>query len=293
MSYQIYDASGYVADLASNRGCWDLIKYLQAQEDETIAKFGRQLWIALTEENITKIKEIPEPEEKSIATTIEGLKKEVDNCDEILIIGDGTENDEENDGKTYIKSIDINTPLIDIADAKKRYADLMTPILHAALSEAMVKGQELLTPVNPHKTYKGDVINRAGLRWLKTRIGWAALEVGEETAALLANQLSLGFESGESITDIAKRIEQVFQFNNQVRAERIARTEILAASAKGSLEGYSDSGVVEEVKFYTAIDERVCPDCDGLNNELFDLADSEGVLPLHPNCRCVWLPIIK
>lgn len=182
--------------------------------------------------------------------------------------------------------------LIDIDKAKKRYAELMTPVMRAALSESIQRGQELIAPTNPHRAFKADIFTQAALNWLKTRIGWAAAEVGEETAALLANQLSIGFDAGESIPQIADRIEQVFNFNNQVRAERIARTEILTASRQGSIEGYKASGVVEEVKFYAALDERTCEFCMDLHNEIFSNEEAQG-LELHVNCRCVWIPQVK
>ena len=78
----------------------------------------------------------------------------------------------------------------------------------------------------------------------------------------------------------------------KVRALKIARTETIAVSNEGALLGYEDSGVVEKSEFYAALDERVCPDCNALHGKVYKLADSHGVIPVHPNCRCVMLPVV-
>lgn len=113
----------------------------------------------------------------------------------------------------------------------------------------------------------------------------------EETASRLAQILTIGFEQGESIDQIRRRIEAEFDFFGKVRAERIARTEIMQASAQGTVEGYREVGV-EKVRFYAALDERMCEDCMALHNEEFPIAESEGIITVHPNCRCVWLAVI-
>ena len=35
---------------------------------------------------------------------------------------------------------------------------------------------------------------------------------------------------------------------------------------------------------------RVCPDCGGYEGEIFTVDEAEGIIPLHPNCRCCWIP---
>ena len=136
------------------------------------------------------------------------------------------------------------------------------------------------------------MVSQAAIDWLRTRIGWAAAQVGEETAKQLAQALSAGLAAGESIDDIAARIGQVFDMTGD-RAQLIARTETIAASAQGAIEGYGASGVVDKVEFYAAQDERECEDCAALNGEMFAFDLAPAVIPVHPNCRCVWLPVIK
>lgn len=99
------------------------------------------------------------------------------------------------------------------------------------------------------------------------------------------------------------------------RAELIVRTETVRAWNWWSELWRKESGVVEQKERYTALDERVCEFCWPMNWKIIWLwenyFDKWNVLigadwhemkldysatpfpPLHPNCRCVILPVIK
>ena len=47
-----------------------------------------------------------------------------------------------------------------------------------------------------------------------------------------------------------------------------------------------------EAEFQTAGDDRVCPQCAALNGEIYKVEDARGVIPVHPRCRCNWLPVV-
>jgi len=183
-----------------------------------------------------------------------------------------------------------NSNLIDLRRAKKDYTARMMPILIRVMAGAIKNGLELVKPPTPHKDIE-PLLNVYALKWLKTRIGWAAAQIGEESAGKLAQILAYGLEQGESIAIIRGRIESEFDIFSRIRAERIARTEIMQASAQGTVEGYRDAGV-EKVRFYAALDERACDDCMSLHNQEFTIDDSEGIITVHPDCRCVWLAVI-
>jgi HK97 family phage portal protein len=196
---------------------------------------------------------------------------------------------------------DAKAKLLDLKKAKKDYTALMNPILKSVMAGAIKNGQQLLEPENPHKVLELPVdLSSLVLRWLRSRIGWAAEQTNEETASLLSYELSEGFEKGESITLISQRIERVFDNASAYRAERIARTEILQASAQGAIEGYRQSGV-KKLEFYPALDDRLCEDCLALSESdlfgygkaIFPISETEGVITVHPNCRCVFLPVIE
>lgn len=183
-----------------------------------------------------------------------------------------------------------DTVLIDRAEAKAQFTERVSPILADLIQHSVDDATGLVNP-EPHK-----IIMKQGQieasQWLKTRIGWAADEVGEETAKLLSTALVAGFDAGEDIPTIARRVRDVFEFCDRSRALRISRTETIMASNEGALYGYEESGVVKEAEFYTAEDERTCEECMGIHGQVFPIDDAHGMIPLHPQCRCVWLPVV-
>jgi len=178
-------------------------------------------------------------------------------------------------------------------EAKQDYTEAAKGILTDLLVQSIRNGTNLVNPKPAHRA-EGDEppLNPRATEWLETRIGWAAAEVGEETARLLSHALAEGFEEGEDMRKLAKRVRDTFNNCDRVRSILIARTETIMASNEGALLGYQESGVVEKVEFYAALDERLCDDCNDMHGEVFNLAEAHGIIPLHPDCRCTWIPII-
>ena len=81
-------------------------------------------------------------------------------------------------------------------------------------------------------------------------------------------------------------------------ARQIARTEIVRTYNEGLLETYSEFGVTEvfadiEFQFQTQGDAKVCPICRGLEGTVYTIEEARGVIPIHRNCRCSWIPRFK
>ena len=74
------------------------------------------------------------------------------------------------------------------------------------------------------------------------------------------------------------------------RADMISRTEAGDAVSEGSLLGYEQAGL-EEVEINAAAEH--CAICDQYDGKRYKLEDSHGVLLIHPNCRCSWIPVVK
>lgn len=65
------------------------------------------------------------------------------------------------------------------------------------------------------------------------------------TLEALREELAAGVAAGEGISELKKRVEDVFDAAEGYRAERIARTEVVGLSNGANLEAYRQSGVVE------------------------------------------------
>jgi SPP1 gp7 family putative phage head morphogenesis protein len=83
-----------------------------------------------------------------------------------------------------------------------------------------------------------------------------------------------------------------YDLSAQQWANTVARTEITRAFVTGRLEAYKQSGIVKEVEFLTAGDERVCMDCSALDATVYKLDESFGEIPVHASCRCTFIPYI-
>ena len=78
------------------------------------------------------------------------------------------------------------------------------------------------------------------------------------------------------------------------RAVMLARTEIIRAHHLANvteMRNWGVEGVKVKAEWQTAGDSRVCEKCASLQGKVYTLDEIEGMLPLHPNCRCCALPL--
>ena len=79
------------------------------------------------------------------------------------------------------------------------------------------------------------------------------------------------------------------------RARMIARTEVIRAHHVANINTYREAGlegVSVQAEWSTAGDDRVCEKCAELQGLIYSLDMIEGMIPLHPQCRCVALPYL-
>jgi len=108
----------------------------------------------------------------------------------------------------------------------------------------------------------------------------------------VARNLADGLLAGDGPRAIARNMNKTMQTLGK-RAEVIARTETIRAHANASLNQMSVLGVTEVnvvVEFSTAGDNRVCPQCSYLEGRIFTIEKAQGIIPVHPQCRCTWIP---
>lgn len=114
----------------------------------------------------------------------------------------------------------------------------------------------------------------------------------------LTNLITNGLTEGKSIPEIRGLIEADFGQYSKMQATRITRTEVLRASNAASLDAYKQSGIVEGKQWLTAGATDECADYEGqiesLDGSFYgDTTEfADGDPPLHPNCRCVLLPVL-
>ncbi len=132
-----------------------------------------------------------------------------------------------------------------------------------------------------------------------------ATEVNETTKENLRETLSQGIEEGETMEDLRKRVNHVFDVRTSAGAMAIAMTETAASVNGGWLEAYKQSGVIEKKEWYHAgssLNDR--PEHIAMSGEVVRLEErfSNGLMfpgdPSAPpsetvNCKCIILEVIE
>lgn len=129
-------------------------------------------------------------------------------------------------------------------------------------------------------------------------VGARAFESMKGITDTISTQLSRilmdGMIAGRGPVAVARDMQRSIAGMSRSRAMTIARTEIIHAHAEGQLDGFEMLGVKEvmaQVEWLTAGDDRVCPSCEDLEGQTFSIQEAHGMIPLHPNCRCAWMPV--
>lgn len=96
--------------------------------------------------------------------------------------------------------------------------------------------------------------------------------------------LLYGFRTGKSIREMAGEITELGI--DPERAMLIARTEVIRIGNEGNLKRMEEKGT-EEVEYISAPEDgRLCSKCKEHDRKIYKLKDAQGLLPLHPRCRC-------
>lgn len=159
---------------------------------------------------------------------------------------------------------------------------------------ALLAGQEAMKLAGSKDIYSAEAI-RKQVADNVTKFTQSMLDTDRET---LINIISDGLTAGESIPEIRSAITTTFDTIQKTQAQRITRTEVLRASNQASVDAYQQSGVVEGLQWLTAGADDECADYEGeivaLDGTFYDSESefADGYPPLHPNCRCVVLPVL-
>lgn len=142
------------------------------------------------------------------------------------------------------------------------------------------------------------------LAWIRSQEKKQSKLVNDTTADQISQILADARANGESIPDMVKATRQYFD-NISYRAERVARTNIIASNNAAAQETYKENGV-EKREWLATQDDRTRDDhadADGQvrgidepfnvgGSELMYPGDENGSAEETINCRCTLLPVI-
>lgn len=133
----------------------------------------------------------------------------------------------------------------------------------------------------------------AGMIYTRSYTGLVGITDAMDTA--ISRTLAQAMLEGRGAMDTARMLEDRVDAIGTTRARTLARSEMTSAYAEGALNSYEEMGIegVEvEAEFATAGDDVVCPECEELEGKVYSIEEARGVIPVHPNCRCAWIPMV-
>lgn len=144
------------------------------------------------------------------------------------------------------------------------------------------------------------MIHTAAREWARDYSAQLIQGIDSTTQQAVRESVSRWYTNGEHLDALTRDLSSIF---DEKRARLIAMTETTTAAANGTLRGYEASGVVTEMVFLTASDEKVCAFCGELDGKTVALTGNFSdklppelqaklrgrtfkVPPVHPGCRC-------
>ena len=132
------------------------------------------------------------------------------------------------------------------------------------------------------------------------------------TLDALKQVIEEGQSEGLGLDELAAKVNDVYDYSDITRAEAVARTETFRIANEATRQAWKQTGVVKTIKWYTAVDERVCNWCGSMHGKIVKIekaffnkgdvvtgldgkelkVDYSAVYapPLHTNCRCYTRP---
>lgn len=155
------------------------------------------------------------------------------------------------------------------------------------------------------------VITQTAKDYVRQSLQQAHLSYNEDIVKSIGQAVSAGLQEGESLQSIGRRVSKEYENIKGYKLNRVVRTETLKASNEATQFGYGQLGITEKEWFNNP---GACDYCQAVQDmgkqgigDVFiekgeSLTDSEGNIrvydyesvehpPLHPNCRCVLLPV--
>lgn len=163
------------------------------------------------------------------------------------------------------------------------------PIMEQILLEAGINSKEI-----SGSTFEFNITSDIQT-WLDKKVD-IFNEINETTFKKLQKEFSESLADGENRPQLVKRIENTFGNISKSRAATIARTEVLGATQKGTIEGYQQANL--QIKIWVTVgdsdvrdshaaqDGEERPINDTFSNGLMFPGDPNGSASEVINCRC-------
>ena len=169
----------------------------------------------------------------------------------------------------------------------ERFKKTILPFVVAILVDGMIAGYTGIGVA-----FDREMVNQMANEYAETYTYELVKGINQTSREFLQDAIPKWMQSGEHLDVLVDQIAQSGMFG-EVRAQMIAMTETTRVYHQGKVASWKSSEMVERFRFMTAEDELVCPICSANNGQTFGLDDMENAPPLHVNCRCNSIPVLK
>jgi SPP1 gp7 family putative phage head morphogenesis protein len=123
---------------------------------------------------------------------------------------------------------------------------------------------------------------------------WAAQAIGMGSS--VRKHIQLGLFSGQSMSDITKKVMEISANRARNEASAIVRTAVTAVSAETQFQSLKEHGedVTKEYEYVAVLDDRTSEICAELDGSTWEYDDKKAPRPpLHINCRSTIVAVIN
>lgn len=167
-----------------------------------------------------------------------------------------------------------------------------TPLLMEVAAQA---GTEALHLIDSDKPYIPTNIRKE----IAKRVKLFATSMVQTDRDKLTDILTQGLKEGQSIPQISQSMRETFESFSKTQTNRIVRTEVLRTSNISAVDAWEQSG--EVVGKQWLISPGADAECEVYDGKIVSLKGNfystdefaDGDPPIHPNCRCTILPVLK
>jgi SPP1 gp7 family putative phage head morphogenesis protein len=93
----------------------------------------------------------------------------------------------------------------------------------------------------------------------------------------------------EKLNDVGEVIRRAYEYemNKDSYTTTVARSEIQRALNNGRVYGYQQENIVKTLRW--VVNPGACEICEEHSGQIYDIEDSQDILPAHPNCKCTFV----
>lgn len=259
----------------------------EAVEDRISPHFENSVIMSFYEKQINTVEALEESFQKGVETLINAMEKQALDAFDTQIATKKT--------KAARRAV-ITKEQLSLFDDEAIKTQAQVDLVPLLVNQVVLSGQAAYELLNLEDVYIPYDITRAVQQNVE-KFTQSMLDTDRER---LNKIIAEGITDGKSVPDIRNLIAATFEDSiSKKQAQVITRTEVLRASNMGNLDAFKQSGVVEAKQWLSAGATDECEQYEGKTQSLstgFYSSDNkfqDGNPPLHPNCRCVLIPVVK